>query len=84
MRLPLFVQSLSVPSDSAYVLLGAGDWEVELDNIDSILNLKVGEILYEAITNGLKLSIQSPSSARASIVQVGTEKHITLYLNDLT
>lgn len=80
MELPLFVQSSSIPSDSPVILLGAGDWSVEGDMMDVIINLSVDGALYKEIKKGQIITVPAQSPARASIVKGGSEKHITLYL----
>ena len=86
MKLPLFVASPVIPSDSTYALLAAGEWVVETDIKDSVLNLSVSSdgvpALYEAIQTGQKIVIPSLSPVRASIVSAGKERNISLYLND--
>jgi len=82
MKLPLFVSSLPFLSDSAIVRLGAGEWVVESNHKDAILNLSVDGTLYQDIQNGQKILVLSPSPVRASIVKSGTEKSLTVYLDD--
>ncbi len=86
MLYPLFVHTQPTPSDSAIVLVAKGDWSIELDNTDSVLNLAVGSdasrVVYESIQNGQIISLNAPAPIRASIVVGGKEKHLSLSLND--
>jgi hypothetical protein len=82
MKLPLFVSSFPLPSDSALVMLAAGEWTVRTDRQDAILNLSIGDTLYTDIKNEQIISVPSRLPARASIVQKGTEKFLSLYLDD--
>ena len=84
MKLPLFVHSYPFPSDSAIIRCAAGDWTVESNHKDAILNLSVDGTVYQDIKNGQAISIPSVSPVRASIVKGGTEKYINLSLDDNT
>lgn len=82
MKLPLFVGSLPFPTDSAVVMLAAGEWIVRTDRQDAILNLSVNGTQYHDIQNEQRISVPNRSPAQATIVKAGTEKHLSLYLDD--
>jgi hypothetical protein len=82
MQLPLFLSTFPLPSDSALVMLAAGEWTVRTDRQDAILNLSVDGTVYHDIQNEQIISVPSRSPVRASIVQKGTEKFLSLYLDD--
>jgi hypothetical protein len=63
-------------------MLAAGEWVIRTDRKDAILNLSVDGTLYQDIQNEQIISVPTRSPARASIVQAGTEKYLSLYLDD--
>lgn len=63
-------------------MLAAGTWKVSTDRKDAILNLSVNGALYQDIRDGQSITVDSRVPARASIVQAGTEKYLSLYLDD--
>jgi hypothetical protein len=82
MKLPLFVSSLPFPADSALVMLSAGVWTISTDRKDAILNLSVNGTMYQDIRDGQTITVDYRTPARAAIVQAGTEKYLSLYLDD--
>lgn len=82
MRLPLLVNSHPSVEQSALVRIPAGTWTIELDSKETLLNLAVGGTLHTDIKSGDTLTVDSPTPVRAFIHFKGTEKNISLYLND--
>lgn len=80
MKFPLFLQTPTSVCRSSSVLVPSGDWIVETDKTDSVLNLTVGDTTYPNIANGHAITLQSKTPAWAEISEKGTEKSISFYL----
>lgn len=82
MRIPLLVRSAPSVEQSASVRIPAGNWTIESDAKETSLILSVGGALHERVQDGDTFTINSPTPVRAFIQDKGTEKNISLYLND--
>jgi len=82
MRIPLLVKSSPSVEQSAMVRIPAGTWTIELDSKETLLNLTVGGMIHPDIKSGDTLTVDSPTPVRAFIEHKGTDKNISLYLND--